>query len=197
MLNIPQINHIKTTAKELFVQSYLTPIHLRSSSEMMVTNPELVEAIMSVVGDAGMIYLSVWENVSGLWAKFREQDDAGVCQWLLQAATTFRILAFTNGNEYQNWVEHLVSSYCSHAVASGSVGQSSQKELEEAVAIDDEYADRIPRATEYRALMYANPWFVYLASLQLSYHEIYSEILTSQFTDDLKSQLTGSRGVPQ
>lgn len=197
MLTIDQINHIKETARDFFVQSYLTPIQTQHSQEFFVSNPELVEEIMSVIGDSGLIYLSVWENLTEVWAKFRRKDDAGVCQWLLQAATSFRIMAFTSAKDYQDWVEHLVTSYCFHAGTSADIGQTTQKDLEAALAIDDEYADRIPRVQDYRALLYANPWFVYLATLQLSYHEIYSNLVVSQFSDELKSRLTGGRRVEE
>lgn len=205
MLTTDRVYHIKGVAKELFTSSCLTPnINARPGEpHIIVTDYEMVQEIMTIIGDSGLIYLTTWDNLSELWRSFREKDDLGIAQWLLQTASTFRILGFSGESEYVEWVEHLNNAYCAHASmdihgeGSGGSSRPKAKDLEANLALDDEYVDRLPRRTDYRALLYANPWFVYLISLQLSYHEIYADIVASQFSEDQIVSLTGKGGRTQ
>jgi hypothetical protein len=176
MLNIDRIHHIKDVARVLFCDTQLisTPTGNQGAYSFAVQNEQLVEKIMSTLGDSGLLYIATWENMTELWADIRALDDYGLAQWLLQSASTFRVLGFESQDEYVKWIEQLSIGYCGHVESSGA-------DVERSLALDDEYADRLPRMEEYRNLLRCNPWFVYLLSLQLSYHEIYRELIGSEY----------------
>lgn len=177
---IDYIGHIKATARTLFTDTQLVSIPTDHGYTLVIQNDQLVEKILGTIGDSGLLYITTWENMAELWASIRELDDYGVAQWLLQTATTFRILAFEQSSVYTWWVDQLTAGYCSH-VEPAQGANIGAKDVEKSLAIDDEYIDRLPRSIEYRNLLYTNPWFVYLASLQLSYHDLYREILSSEY----------------
>lgn len=182
--------HIQITAKNLFLDTQLIKIPVDRGYSFIIQNEELVQKVMSIVGDSGLLYMTTWENLAELWASFREMDDYGVAQWILQTSTSFRILGFDNPEAYSWWVDQLTHGYCSH-VEPTSYDQISSKDAEKSLALDDEYSDRLPRSVEYKNLLHANPWFVYLVTLQLSYHELYKEIVASEYELDGIRRITG------
>lgn len=190
MLTAEQITHIKETAKTLYTETQMPKLEVDHGYSFAFQNEHLVQKVMDTIGDSGLLYITTWENMSGLWLTFRDLDDYGVAQWLLQTATTFRILGFEDSTVYNQWIDQLTQGYCSHVEPDGA-SQVSEKDAEKALAIDDEYSERLPVKAEYKTLLHTNPWFVYLATLQLSYHEIYRDLLASSLSAEDTRRLSG------
>lgn len=174
MLNHPQIAHVKETAKSLFLDSQLVQLTSEDAKRRFPVSKEIVDFTLSSVSDGGMIFLSTWDDLTGLWQKIREMDEVGMAPWLLQTSITFQAIAFANATEHDDWVEHLSRCYSCYMTPSGTGDAST---LEKNLAIDDDLSDRLPKKQEFQALLKANAWFMYLVTLQLSTHEIMAEIM--------------------
>jgi hypothetical protein len=164
VLNQQVIDHVRIIARDLFLDSQLMRAGGDTGNRPIVIDEEVISTIFDIVGDGGLIYLSTWDDLTRIWTKIREQDDAGVATWL----------AFTSSEEYDKWCRHLSEAYGSFSPKSADVDKAA---MEKNLAIDDDMADRLPVATEFNGLLKANPWFTYLVTLQLSLHEIFAETL--------------------
>lgn len=174
MLTQQVIDHVRIVARDLFLDSQLMRTGGEATARPIVVDEEVIATIFDIVGDGGLIYLSTWDDLTRIWSKIREQDDAGVATWLIQTSITFRAVAFTSSEEYDNWCRHMAQAYGSFSPRSSDVDKSI---IEKNLAIDDDMADRLPVASEFNQLLKANPWFTYLVTLQLSLHEIFAETL--------------------
>jgi hypothetical protein len=187
MLDIESILHIKNTAKTLFVDTQLTRGKTKEGLDIIInTNSELCRTVLGIIGDGGLIYLSTRETLDVLWDTLRDDVSSGISEWLIQSASTFRILAFINSKSYSNWIDHLALAYGAHAEGS-ACSTDLKKDVENSIAIDEDLGERLPKTDEWRVLLIANPWLVYLISLQLSYHEIYSDLVYRNSAEVLES----------
>lgn len=174
MLTHQDIERVRKIACDLFLDSQLMRASGDVSARPIVIDEDVISTVFDIVGDGGLIYLSTWDDLARIWAKIREQDDSGVATWLIQTSITFRTLAFSSAEEYDQWCRHLAIAYGSFSPKSSEIDKSN---MEKNLAIDDDLADRLPVANEFLSLLRANPWFTYLVTLQLSLHRIYAETL--------------------
>jgi hypothetical protein len=174
VLSHPQIEHVKETAKSLFLDSQLVQLTSEEATRRFPVSKEIVDFTISIIADGGVIFLSTWDDLTSLWRKVRERDEEGMAPWLLQTSITFQALAFPTHNDHDDWVEHLARCYGCYMTPMGHHDAAS---LEKNLAIDDDLSDRLPKKSEFRDLLKSNAWFLYLVTLQLSTHEIMSEIM--------------------
>lgn len=174
MLNHQQIVHVKGVAADIFLRDQLCRLTSEESHRRVAVNKPLVDFVINTISDAGILFLATWDDLASLWRKVREQDDDGVATWLLQASVTFQILAFPTHNDVDEWAEHLSRAYGSYTTTFGNLDD---RTLEKNLALDDDLADRLPKRSEFRDLLRSNPWFMFLATLQLSSHEITEELV--------------------
>lgn len=174
MLDHTQIAHVKEIAKHLFLDSQLVQLTSEESNRRIPVSKDIVDFILSTITDGGIIFLSTWEDLTELWKKIRELDDEGMAPWLLQTSITFQVLSFPTYEDSDNWAEHLSKCYGCYMPQNGSTPDGV---LEKNLAVDDDLAERLPKRSEFKDLLKANAWFMYLATLQLSSHEITSEVI--------------------
>lgn len=165
------VDLIISEAKSIFTTENL--IVDKDGEPPKTLNGRLVDAIVKVIADAGIVYLSTREDVIDLWEKIREEDESGLSGWLMQAAITWRIRSFPSGSSWETWCGFLSDAY-----GQQKSGSSSRSGYEENVCVDDDTVDRLASKDEFKNILISNPWFTYLVTLQLSWHEIYGDLIS-------------------
>ena len=199
MFTPERIDEIRRSAMELFTQTQLMTMPVERGYSLRMPNPMVAEFVLTTLSDGGPIFLATWENLTGVWENVRELDDVGLAEWLLQTSTTFIAKSFGSRQEYGEWLNHLAGAYGSHNASlqlNTNTGVLDIKTLDKALAVDDEYAERLPSKEEHLALLAANPWFAYLLTLQLSYHELFAIIYESELRGEMAERIrTGGRAA--
>ena len=149
---------------------------------------ERFNIIVDIIGDSGLVYLSVWEQISYLWESIRSKDELGLANWFLQTSTDFRIRNLPSQDHYEAWIDHLARCYSSFRPETPQqldFGHHNKKvdvlkqQIEKSIAVDDVLHERLPEYTEFQSLLYSNLWLVYILTLRLNYHRITQEILSN------------------
>tara|TARA_B000000460_G_scaffold247704_1_gene223372 strand:+ start:320 stop:871 length:552 start_codon:yes stop_codon:yes gene_type:complete len=161
------VDLIISEAKEIFLAENM--VKPTEKDLPRVLNDRIVTAVMNVIADAGIIYLSTKEDVIDLWDSIRAEDESGLGGWLMQSAITWRIRSIPNGNSWNTWCTFLAEAY--------SQQRSGVDKSAAAVCVDDDTVDRLARLDEFKDILINNPWFTYLVTLQLSWHEIYADLV--------------------
>lgn len=184
-IDIDRINYIEEKAKDLFDKQFIVRRIDREGSVVMYSpDPVRLNQIISLISDSGLLYLGLWEHLADLWARIRQMDDdggdTGITNWILQNTISFRASAFDSQTEYERYVDHLAKSYgiFDKRVLISQDTFGSDHAFDTNVAVDDIMHPRLPEYTEIKRLMMANPWFVFLCTLHLRYHEIANELFT-------------------
>ena len=185
MLNHQQIAHVKETAKSLFLDTQLVQLKSDDAERRFAVSESIVNFVLEVITDGGVVFLSTWEDLTSLWRKVRTMDEEGLAPWLLQTSITFQSLSFPTHNDHDDWVEHLARCYGCYTTPMGNMDKST---LEKNLAVDDDLSDRLPSKEEFRGLLQANAWFMFLVTLQLSTHDIMAELINQN-----KHKLGGAR----
>lgn len=176
MLSQTQIEHVKQTAEDLFLNDLMCLLSSEESTRRITINKPLSDFILSTINDGGILFLSTWDDLASLWRKVRDLDDDGAAPWLMQTSVTFQVISFPSSADYDEWAMHLARAYGSYA---NPVGMLDRGRMDKNLAIDDDLADRVPKREEIQELFQANPWFMYLATLQLSAAKITADIINS------------------
>lgn len=200
MFTPQRILQIRQSAVELFTHTQMQTLTLEHGYSLRMPNPDVAEFVLSTLSDGGLMFLATWDNLTQVWARIREEDEFGVAEWLLQTSTSFIAMGFESQEEYRAWLDHLASAYGSHigvfdAGSNGSHGLD-PKSVEKALALDDDYAERLPNKKEHLALLAANPWFAYLVTLQLSFHELFSLLYESDQRSDMAERIRNGGRTP-
>lgn len=196
--NTVTIDRIRLVAANLFRTTFLQEAENQDGIRYHVLpDHQAALKILEIVSDSGLILLSTVDDLREVWARLRQLIDAptngtpeeekpgnmDAALWLIQTASTWRALAFSDHESYCTWLKHLANCYGGHvAVTDPDYPYKPDFDLKDSLtaysAVDDDLLDRLPTAIQQRALLYANPWFAYLTTLQLSYHELFCEVLT-------------------
>jgi len=179
-LNLDQIDRIQARALDIFYYEQLRPVYQGEKLiRFNVDNEKLVLRIVDIISDAGLTYLSTFEDLANLWANLRAEDETGVADWLIQASINWQLQSFSSHEQYAIWCERLAVSYSSHSP--DSFDRKNAAKIQAYIATDDEKQSRLPKFDEQQSLFYANPWLTYLATLEMSMPRIINDIY-HQFT---------------
>ena len=177
-LALQRIETTRCVARDLFMNHHIkTYTTVDNKLQQILPLPDQFTQIIDIIGDSGLMFISTWEELAEQWLRLRnEESDYGTGEHLLQMATTFRALAFGDEIEYQHWINHLAEAYGAQS-PSGRLRAEFSNGVKNVIAVDDELIERLPTVTTHQDLLTANPWFTYLVTLQLSYHEIWSKLI--------------------
>lgn len=163
---------IISEARALFESTMLYRHRTDRAVRIRFVDRKLGEKILSVVGDAGLLYISTLDDLQRLWLTFLEfdtQHETDLCSWLLQTSATWMIRAFQSEEGYLEWLTLVVRAY--------TVPKSLDRKAVEYISIHGELLDRLHEPNEMKLMCAANPWLVYLLTLQLSNHQLIAEII--------------------
>lgn len=176
------VQRIIDGARDVFVNEHLIE---DVKGNLTIPNTRLVTTIVNVISDAGIIYLSTSESIIDLWEQLRLEDKYGVADWLMQAAVTWRIRTTTSSNEYRLWCSHLAEAYGQQNPNKNNGVSSHSGKL---VCVDDGTVDRMASYPEFKEILIQNPWFTYLVTLQLSWHNLFQELLSRSELNNLRGE---------
>lgn len=133
--------------------------------------------IVDVISDNGLIYISTKEDLMDIWVELRSIDEQtpgnSLIDWLIQTTTTFIAMVFESRHEYDAWIEELSSAYASH-IGSGDMHGLSVIDPAVAEKLPNTHADK--DTSSYLDLINANPWYVYLLTLQMGLPYLIKEL---------------------
>lgn len=158
---------IISEAMTLMIDGLLTPTQSEDGLRYHITDDITLNAIVDVISDNGMTYITTASEIKKLWDSLLEADpDNQVVDWLTQTTIAWEIISFGSGVEYDNWIEHLIRAYGRFHPSSDTF-KSGNKATSKDICANKEHVDRLPIDSEYRQYLHANPWMVYLLTLQL------------------------------
>ena len=164
-------------ARDIYLNSTFLSIPGREFDVVMHHDRFL--AIFHLISDNGCLHISTEEDmrdrVNELATAVAKDSNIAVdvLDWLLLASTTFMFTAFETKSDYKEWVSELAESYSIHT----EFNQGPEHNL-----LPEDYFEQMPVIEEYDELLQANPWFVFILTLQLSY----SDIIERAFSGNMK-----------
>lgn len=170
------------------VDVYIALKYVKTTFENKVYFKELDEGfsgtLETIIFDNGVFYLNDEENILKAWLMLvdKHPDKLDTYQYnLLNLAAEWRIRAFRNKSEYQEWITRLVDSYSMNPITNitgnskpfgGGRGKSDIDK--ECLMVDDEIHERFMDPEVMVKLLSVNPWLVFIFTLGLGTNEIIS-----------------------
>lgn len=179
------VEHIKECARRRFSDNVLIEFRDPNTHQKRLhfIKPEYYKTTLGVILDSGLLFMSTIEDLMARWSEFTLEAPEGYPFWLQQMATSFRVEAFNaDMSLYRQWVNYLAMAYSAHST-SLELDDGSTLDPSEYACIHDDFLDRLPQFKEFRRLLFANNWMVYLLTLELSVNEL----LKLQLKDELET----------